>query len=208
MYKDITGIILAGGKSKRMGLNKSFLKVGEVTMIERTTELMKSLFDRVILITNTPDEYKFLGIEMFEDIYKNVGPLAGIHSGLSHSNTDKNFIISCDMPFVDEGVIEFIINYKTNKSITITKADGFVQQLCGLYSKQDLQEIVEIIDDDKFEINNSQKCGCKVLQLVQKLDAEIIDIANEYDGYEEGMFLNMNKPEDFELVRGRMNLSS
>ena len=208
MYKDITGIILAGGKSKRMGLNKSFLKVGEVTMIERTTELMKSLFERVILITNTPDEYKFLGIEMFEDIYKNVGPLAGIHSGLSHSNTDKNFIISCDMPFVDEGVIEFIINYKTNKSITITKADGFVQQLCGLYSKQDLQEIVELIKDDKLEINNSQKCGCKVLQLVQKLDAEIIDIANEYDGYEEGMFLNMNKPEDFELVRGRMNLSS
>lgn len=85
MYKDITGIILAGGKSKRMGLNKSFLKVGEVTMIERTTELMKSLFERVILITNTPDEYKFLGIEMFEDIYKNVGPLAGIHSGLSHA---------------------------------------------------------------------------------------------------------------------------
>lgn len=208
MYKDITGIILAGGKSKRMGLNKSFLKVGEVTMIERTTELMKSLFDRVILITNTPDEYKFLGIEMFEDIYKNVGPLAGIHSGLSHSNTDKNFIISCDMPFVNKGVIEFIINYKTNKSITITKADGFVQQLCGLYSKQDLQEIVELIEDDKLEINNSQKCGCKVLQLVQKLDAEIIDIANEYDGYEEGMFLNMNKPEDFELVRGRMNLSS
>jgi molybdopterin-guanine dinucleotide biosynthesis protein A len=208
MYKDITGIILAGGKSKRMGLNKSFLKVGEVTMIERTTELMKSLFERVMLITNTPDEYKFLGIEMFEDIYKNVGPLAGIHSGLAHSITDKNFIISCDMPFVDEGVIEFIINYKTNKSITITKADGFVQQLCGLYSKQDLQEIVELIKDDKLEINNSQKCGCKVLQLVQKLDAEIIDIANEYDGYEEGMFLNMNKPEDFELVRGRMNLSS
>lgn len=208
MYKDITGIILAGGKSKRMGLNKSFLKVGEVTMIERTTELMKSLFDRVILITNTPDEYKFLGIEMFEDIYKNVGPLAGIHSGLAHSITDKNFIISCDMPFVNKGVIEFIINYKTNKSITITKADGFVQQLCGLYSKQDLQEIVELIEDDKLEINNSQKCGCKVLQLVQKLDAEIIDIANEYDGYEEGMFLNMNKPEDFELVRGRMNLSS
>ncbi|MCL4278569.1 MAG: molybdenum cofactor guanylyltransferase [Ignavibacteriaceae bacterium] len=208
MYKDITGIILAGGKSKRMGLNKSFLKVGEVTMIERTTELMKSLFDRVILITNTPDEYKFLGIEMFEDIYKNVGPLAGIHSGLAHSITDKNFIISCDIPFVNKGVIEFIINYKTNKSITITKADGFVQQLCGLYSKQDLQEIVELIEDDKLEINNSQKCGCKVLQLVQKLDAEIIDIANEYGGYEEGMFLNMNKPEDFELVRGRMNLSS
>ncbi|MBV6421410.1 MAG: putative molybdenum cofactor guanylyltransferase [Ignavibacteriaceae bacterium] len=208
MYKDITGIILAGGKSKRMGLNKSFLKVGEVTMIERTTELMKSLFDRVILITNTPDEYKFLGIEMFEDIYKNVGPLAGIHSGLAHSITDKNFIISCDIPFVNKGVIEFIINYKTNKSITITKADGFVQQLCGLYSKQDLQEIVELVEDDNLEINNFQKCGCKVLQLVQKLDAEIIDIANEYDGYEEGMFLNMNKPEDFELVRGRMNLSS
>jgi len=60
MYKDITGIILSGGKSTRMGDNKSLLKIGELTIIERVRILMKSLFDEVILITNDPADYKFL----------------------------------------------------------------------------------------------------------------------------------------------------
>ena len=207
MYNDITGIILSGGKSTRMGLNKSFLKIGNQTIIERTAELMKGLFDHILLITNKPDEYEFLGLEIFEDIYKNVGPLAGIHSGLTHSATEKNFIISCDMPFVNKGVIEYIINYKSDKLITITKADGFIQQLCGLYSKQVLPEIVELIEENKSNIvdtDQQKKCGCKVLQLVENLNAEIIDIANEYDRYGEGMFLNLNKPEDFEIVKDRL----
>ena len=204
MYNDITGIILSGGKSKRMGLKKSFLKIGEQTMIERTADLMKSLFGRVLLITNTPDEYKFLGLEIFEDVYKNVGPLAGIHSGLIHSLTEKNFIISCDMPFVDGGIIDFIISYKTDKQITITKADGFIQQLCGLYSKQVIPGIVNIIEEGKAETNDHKKCRCKVLQLVENLNAEIIEIATEYDKYQEWMFLNMNRPEDFELTKDKL----
>lgn len=204
MYNDITGIILSGGKSKRMGLNKSLLKIGQQTIIERVANLMKELFHRVLLITNTPDEYEFLGLEIFEDIYKNFGPLSGIHSGLVHSVTEKNFVISCDMPFVDKGVIDFIINYSTNKLITIAKADGFVQQLCGLYSKKVLPQILMLIEEDagiNSQKNNHNKCGCKVLQLVQNVDAEIIDIASEYEYYKEGMFLNMNRPEDFDFVK-------
>lgn len=203
MYDTITGIILSGGKSKRMGVNKSFLKIGEQTIIERTSELMKGLFHRVLLITNTPDEYKFLGLEIFEDVYKNVGPLAGIHSGLFHSAADKIFVISCDMPFVDKGVINFIINYKTDRLITITKADGFIQQLCGLYSKKVLPEIEKLIKDKGIiaETMQQNKCGCKVLQLIQNIDAEIIDIANEYSEYKDGMFLNMNRPDDYEKVK-------
>ena len=207
MYNDITGIILSGGKSKRMGLNKSLLKIREKTIIERTAELMKGLFNHVLLITNNPEEYEFLGLSIFEDIYKNSGPLAGIHSGLAHSATEKNFIISCDMPFVDKGLIDFIINYKTDKLITITDADGFVQQLCGLYSRKILPEIAKLIEENisvKTETDHLKKCGCKVLQLVKNLDAEIIDIANEYSRYEEGMFLNMNRPEDFEIVKKRL----
>ncbi len=211
MYNNITGIILSGGKSKRMGANKSLLRIGEQTIIERTSILMEELFHRVLLITNTPDEYEFLGLEIFEDIHKNVGPLAGIHSGLIHSSTEKIFVISCDMPFVDKGVIDFIINYRTDNLITITKADGFVQQLCGLYSKKVLSEIVKLIEEDasiNTEKNHHKKCVCKVLQLVQNVDAEIIDIASEYEHYEEGMFLNMNGPEDFEIVRDNIFLRS
>jgi molybdenum cofactor guanylyltransferase len=206
MYNDITGIILAGGKSKRMGINKSFLKIGSQTIIERTAGLMNSLFPRVILIANNREEYEFLDMEIYEDIHKNIGPLGGIHSGLTNSNTEKNFIISCDMPLVNKNVIEFIINYKTDKPVIITKADGFIQQLCGVYSKNILPNIETIIKaENKIEFENSrqEKRGCLVLKLVKDIDAEIIDIALEYDSYKEGLFFNMNKPEDYEFVKGR-----
>ena len=91
MYKDITGIILSGGKSSRMGLNKSLIELSGKTFIQRTKDLMSGLFENVILITNEPDLYDFLDIESYVDIFKVFGPLGGIHSGLINSKTDENF---------------------------------------------------------------------------------------------------------------------
>ncbi len=136
MYNDITGVILAGGKSKRMGENKALLKIGGITIIEHLTLLLKSIFHKVIIITNDPGEYSFLEVDLFPDVYINKGPLAGIHSALIHSSTETNFILSCDIPFITAEVIEEIINYKTAYPITVVKADGFVQQLAGFYNKK------------------------------------------------------------------------
>ena len=93
MYNDVTGIILAGGKSSRMGENKSLLKLEGITVIERVVNLMQKIFKEVILITNTPDEYDFLSIPMYKDIYEYKGPLAGINSGLTHSKTESKELV-------------------------------------------------------------------------------------------------------------------
>lgn len=205
MYSDITGIILAGGKSSRMGTNKSFLKLGDKTIIERIVELMKSVFANVIIITNTPTDYAFLGLPAYEDIYKLNEPIAGIHSGLLNSKAEKNFFISCDMPLMTKETIEFIVNHKTAKLITVARADGFVQQLCGVYSKKVLPEISELINENNFKPSNkNEKRICKVLQLVKKLNAEIIPIETEFNRYAEGMFFNMNRPEEYEYIKERL----
>jgi len=201
MYNDITGIILSGGKSKRMGVNKAMLKIGYETLIERTSNLISALFKKVLLITNTPDEYSFLGLKTFEDIYKNVGPLAGIHSGLTHSTTEKNFIIACDMPFINKELIEFIINYKIDKPIKIPKAEGVTQQLCGVFSKSVLDEIEKMISgsvSDNYENSSKKNIGFKVQHLFQMVDTEIIDVESKFDKYEKGMFMNINNKEDFD----------
>ncbi len=72
---------------------------------------------------------------MYEDIYKQRGPIAGIHSGLLNSTTDNNFIISCDIPLMTHEIIQYIIEYKTEYPITVCKVDGYIQQLAGKYSK-------------------------------------------------------------------------
>ena len=203
MYNDMTGIILCGGKSSRMGQNKAFLKLGGQTAIERTAALMGSLFAKNILITNTPAEYTFLNLEMFQDIYKDRGPLAGIHAGLAHSTTRKNFVISCDMPMVTQEAIRFIVDFPSTQAIVVPLADGFVQQLCGIYNKECAETIKRILQDyDSNEIRHKgqQERKCKVMALLDEMNAQRLDLEKIYPGHQSSTFLNMNHPEDYQAI--------
>ena len=210
MYNDITGIILSGGKSTRMGENKSLMKIGNKTIIEHVKDLMQSLFSKVILITNDPDEYDFLNFEMYGDIYYRMGPLAGIHSGLAHSSNDKSFIISCDIPLMIPEMIKYLADYKTNKPVTIAKADGFIQQLCGLYHKSCLQVAENILSFNKNEEERNEvqkKRGCKVLGLIDIVGAEIIE-AESLPFYKKDMFFNMNRRADYENILSKITVEN
>jgi len=210
MYKDVTGIILSGGKSSRMGRNKSLLRIGDTTIIERVTDLMQMLFHKVILITNDPDAYKFLNIPIFEDLFKHKGPLAGIHSGLTHSSTENNFIISCDIPFITPEMIKYIIDFKTEKLITIANADGYIQQLAGKYSKDCLNTAEEILKEYINLENRNHDQGkrrCNVLKLIDKVGAEIIS-AESLPFYKKELFFNMNKIEDYNLLLKKLNATN
>jgi len=157
MYHHITGVILAGGKSSRMGMNKSFLTIDGEFIIERIAKLTSSLFKNVFISTNTPDEYEFLRLPTIQDIHYGIGPLAGIHSGLLHSTTEKIFVISCDVPLMNKETISFIVDYPTKKNIVVPKADGFVQQLCGVYSKSVVHSIELIVNE-----SGEKRKGCRV----------------------------------------------
>lgn len=193
MYSDITGVILAGGKSSRMGTNKSFLKLGNQTIIERISDLMKSIFSEVILITNTPNEYSFLKLTTFEDIYKWKGPLAGIHSALVHSATDKIFVLSCDVPLMSREMIEHIVNYKSEKPIVFCEAAGYHQPLVGVYSKVIMEEIEKFIAS--FEIHDKS-----FHHFLKSAKAEIIH-PEKLSFYRDEFFFNVNRPEDFEQLK-------
>lgn len=197
MYSDITGIILAGGKSSRMGLNKSFLKIGDETIIERITNLMRSIFKDVIIITNSPKEYTFLQIPLYEDIYKWKGPLAGIHSGLTHSSTEINFIISCDVPLMTKDMIEYIVEFKSNKPIMFCEAAGYHQPLAGIYKREIIKEIESIICNDQVSDKSFH-------HFLKNVNAEIIHLEN-LSFYNDDIFFNMNKKEDYEELLKSLN---
>ena len=208
MYDDITAIILSGGKSIRMGTNKSFLKIGDKTVIERMRDLLQSMFKDVILITNEPGDYKFLGLPIYEDVFRHRGPLAGIHSGLKHSKTDLNFIISCDLPLLTKEMINYLIEYKTNKLITVAKADGFIQQLAGKYSKECLSPAEKILQEVVNNENRNavqKKRKCNVLSLIDLIGAEIIP-AESLPFYNEDLYFNMNRTEDYNLLLNKLRL--
>lgn len=199
MYNDITGIILAGGKSSRMGSNKSLLQLNGKTLIEHTASLLKSIFGRVILITNNPEEYTYLKLETFTDIYTAKGPLAGIHAGLMNSHTDRNFIISCDIPLITSELIKYLVQYKTPHPITVVRADGFVQHLCGVYHLNIKNEAEIILNTFYTSGITLQKPKCNLTELLNTSGAEIID-SSDISCYSSGMFLNINNPDDYSLL--------
>jgi len=195
MYFNISGVILAGGKSSRMGVNKAFLTINGEMIITKVVKLMSSLFKSLMIITNTPEEYKFLHLPTFEDIYKDKGPLGGIHSALNYSTTEKNFIISCDMPFMTVEMIEYIINYNTQKPVVFCKAAGYLQPLAGIYSKSIISHLKSFLSDE----NITDSC---FHQFLKEVDSEIIN-PEFIPFYRDKIFYNVNSPEDYyKILKG------
>lgn len=196
MLKDITGIILAGGKSSRMQVDKALLKLGDKTVIEIVAAKLKSIFNEVLISANDSKEYDFLKLPIVNDVFIGKGPLAGIHSALKYSSTEKNFIISCDMPLVSVELINFISSYNSNKEIILPEAAGRIQQLCGIYCKSLLHSIERIILDSEKD----HKIKGSIYDLIEIASADIVDVKT-FPFYHPDMFLNMNTPEDYELIK-------
>ena len=196
MIKEITGIILCGGKSTRMQSNKALIRMGELTVIEIMVTKLKTVFSDVIISANNKNDYSFLNPHVIQDVFIDKGPLSGVHAAIKSSVTEKNFIISCDMPLITEQMIEFIANYKSNKEITLPEVNGKVQQLCGVYSKSVVSEIENI-----FTLSETDKnIKGSIFDLLERIPVEFVDV-EELPFYEKDIFLNMNTQADYELIK-------
>ena len=180
MKEKLTGIILAGGESKRMGQNKALIHFEGKMLIEHSILLMQSVCDEVIISANHPD-YKTYGLPVIKDNYISIGPLAGIEASLSYSKTTHNLVISCDTPFVDLGILyEILKNRKDNLAIVPRLSKDKIEPLVAYYSKEILSIIREQIKNNNYKIQD----------LFEKAETKFIDFGNKE------IFKNLNTPTD------------
>jgi molybdenum cofactor guanylyltransferase len=191
-YQDVSGIILLGGKSSRMGENKALLKINGQSVIERLIRMMDNLFENLFLSVSNFGEYGFFEMQMIKDIFPNHGPLSGIHSGLVHSSTQKNFFISCDLPFIDSTTIEYLMNIQSNAPILLPVVGSIPQYDCGIYDKIIIDHIEKMISTN-FENKASLK------NLIQIVDTKFIQ-AESFPFFRKELFFNMNTLEDYKFV--------
>ncbi|MBI5474665.1 MAG: molybdenum cofactor guanylyltransferase [Ignavibacteriae bacterium] len=137
---NITGAILAGGKSSRMGENKALLHYSGKPFIQHIAETLKPACSHVIVISDR-HEYAFLDLPMYADIIHDAGPLGGIHSALTHATTSMIFVLSCDTPFVTTALVQEILSQAHPDKITIAKDDANSHPLIGVYPKNILAEL-------------------------------------------------------------------
>jgi molybdopterin-guanine dinucleotide biosynthesis protein A len=150
--KDVTGVILAGGKSLRYGRNKALVKIEGIPLIERVVNVMSSLFRHLILITNTPDEYAFLKLPMHEDLIKGLGPLGGIFTALMTIKNPAGFFVACDMPNLNRELIHYMVEIRYDFDAVVPRLREGTEALHALYGKRCLPSIKHLIDSSQYQI--------------------------------------------------------
>lgn len=181
----ITPVILAGGKSSRMGRNKSFVTLAGKSLIEIVLDTVLSVFPQPpVIITNSPGLYEHLGVTIASDIYKDKGPLAGIHAGLIYSSTAYSFVIGCDMPFLDADFIKFMVARLQNEQVLIPRSGKWVEPLHALYAASCLPIIETKLNQDI----------CKIQAFFPDVRVRYLDV-NEY-GQDINCFANINSQAD------------
>jgi FdhD protein len=192
--EEVTGVILAGGGSRRMGSNKALLKVGGTTLIEVVYRKLVQIFREVIIITNTPEEYAFIPCRKVPDIFPGAGSIAGLHSGLVNSATDRIFAVGCDMPQLDGDLVRRLCTVAGEwDAVVPVNGDGYLEPLHAVYSRSSLSEMEQALKrDDKSILNLFDRIRTRKVEW-----EEIRDIAGAA-----ASFRNVNTPEEFSEIKG------
>ncbi|MDG5787816.1 molybdenum cofactor guanylyltransferase [Evansella sp. AB-P1] len=194
IVQPVTGVILAGGKSRRMGTNKALLEINGEKVVNRIEKHLNNITNDIVLITNNLEAFSFIQHKIAKDIHIGKGPLSGIHSGITHSTNEWCFVVACDLPFFNEPIGQYMISLIGQEPIggIVPKINGKLHPLYALYHRSILQEVENSLNSNTL----------KITELLEKLDVCII---SERDFYKKGFteeevemaFFNMNRPEDY-----------
>lgn len=151
-FLEITGVILAGGKSTRMGADKAFLMLNGQHFITLLIEKFKQLFQTVFIVADEREKFALAGVPVVQDVFKDCGPLGGIHSALLHSATPHIFVAPCDTPLLSTELIQFLITSAKPNEITVGTANGRIHPLLGIYPLSSLRIIEEHLNKGKRKV--------------------------------------------------------
>ncbi len=192
IINDVAGVILAGGKSTRYGKNKALVKINGVSLIERVLCVLSSVFENIYLMTNTPNEYAHLGLPMFEDEIKGLGPLGGIYTALKVIKEEAGFFVACDMPLLNSDLIRYIVKSRGDYDVVIPKIGWKIESLHALYKISCVPHIKKLIDRHEYQIFRFFE-SVKV-KYIEESDVRRIDP-------ELSSFFNINRPEELRRLK-------
>jgi len=177
----ITGIVIAGGKSQRMGYDKKSIQYSGQSFLNRALELLSEVTDEVIISSNDDIDSDF---HIIKDEIKGIGPIGGIYSGLKNIQNEMALIIPTDLPLLDKEILNQLLNSYDGKSLAcVYEVDGQLEALVGLYHKNILGQIERQISSGEYKL--------------QVLLEKVISQKISGDTFRR-KFLNINSPKDLE----------
>lgn len=181
---DITGVVLAGGQSRRMGFNKAEADVRGESMLIRMIDKLQEMTPTIIVSSGSLT-YPAISWPQIPDEYPQCGPLGGIYSVLKTSTTSLNLVVSCDIPMISVSLLRYIVSKAKEGGALITLPvdySGQLQMLCAVYHKDILPVLKQQININMFKMKN----------LLDLVPVEYINISKEHLLYHEHAFTNVN----------------
>lgn len=197
----ITGIILAGGKSSRMGTDKSLLPIDGKSMIEHIVLALRPFVAELLIVADDKGKYSFLEeVEFIEDIKKDQGPLVGMVSGLIAADNQQVFVTSCDMPMIEGKLIKYLMCESNKDIVSPFSEDGF-EPMMTIYSKNILPYAQQAVERGERSINRF------IATMDKKGYVGRIDKQEIIKRFGKDTFFNLNTIEDYnkmiEVYHGR-----
>jgi molybdopterin-guanine dinucleotide biosynthesis protein A len=190
----MTAVVIAGGQSRRIGVDKAFVEIGGRYLIERVLDVIVPLFSHIFINSNMSIAYQELGFPVITDIERNKGALGGIYTGLAHAKTEYVFCVACDMPLLNQDLIRHMTENVNGFDALIPKTpDGF-HPLHAIYSKCCMTGIEELLQQNTLKIS-------KLFPKIRSRHMTEEQIAHFDPNFES--FLNVNTWQDVERARER-----
>lgn len=189
---NICGVVLSGGKSSRMGTNKSLLTIDNKPVIEHILEEIQNCSDEAVIIANQPLMYKFLGVKQFSDRYINKGPLAGLETALYHVDANIFIFAACDMPFISNIVYHYLLQQLAHYDAVVPIYNNQMHPLSGIYKKSVLPHIQAQIKKNDLKV----KGFFAYVNVIY-----VRDFGNLSDSLLQKHFFNMNEPVQYEEAK-------
>jgi molybdenum cofactor guanylyltransferase len=186
----VTGIVLAGGKSLRMGTDKGLMIFRGKPLVQYSIDLLGLFCDRILISTNN-QAYRLFGYEMVPDQMEGAGPMAGISACLSNSKTELNLVLSCDMPLADRIIFQTLIDLSDGYSFVVPLDSlGRIEPLCAIYKTDSLKIMQKQLTSQNF----------RMTELFRHASARMV-APEEYSGqFQDKWFMNVNTISDLETA--------
>ena len=193
MEIEVTAVLLAGGKSRRMGEDKRYLVVGEQTLLERGLGVLRSMFHEVLVVIAQDSAPLDIDARVVRDLVPDCGSLGGIYTGLTQATTPYIFAVACDMPFLNQAVITQFTNRRDTADIVMARLATRLHPMHALYSKGCLPAMEQMIVARQLRIQELVSHASLRVQYVTEADLLSIDPSWR-------SFHNVNTPGDLEAA--------
>lgn len=181
---EITGIVLSGGKSSRLGTEKGLARYGGKPLVTYSIDALKPLCGEILLSANNElENYKKFGLEIIQDEIKGIGPMGGLLACLKKSQSRYNLVLSCDIPFVETDLLRYLLTQIENYQVVApVHGEGLIEPLCGFYNTNVISELEKSVHSGNL----------KLMDFLDKINLKKVLIDIQLPFFNEQLFFNIN----------------